>query len=195
MRSLGRIGKTRLAALALLLVGVWQFGHGVYLEGKAWLAQLLLRQAWEETLAGGQEVHPWPWADTWPVARMQVARLGVDRIVLAGASGRTMAFGPAYVLGTAPLGGAGNSVISGHRDTHFLFLRELRPQDRIELTLPDGSVHSYVVEGTAVHRQTEGWLMGATPESRLTLITCYPFDALVPGGPLRYVVQAKPLRF
>ncbi len=195
MRYLRKIGVLRLIGLVLLLVGIWQFGHGVYLEGKAWLAQRLLRQAWEETLGGKQEVRPWPWADTWPVARLQVARLGVDRIVLAGASGRTMAFGPGYVIGTAPLGEPGNSVISGHRDTHFLFLRELRPQDRIELTLPDGSVHDYLVEGASIHRQTEGWLMGATPDNRLTLITCYPFDALVPGGPLRYVVQAKPLLF
>jgi len=28
----------------------------------------------------------------------------------------------------------------------------------------------------------------------LTLITCYPFDALNPGGPLRYVVRAAGLR-
>lgn len=26
---------------------------------------------------------------------------------------------------------------------------------------------------------------------RLTLLTCYPFDALRPGGPLRYVVIAR----
>jgi sortase A len=25
----------------------------------------------------------------------------------------------------------------------------------------------------------------------LTLVTCYPFDALVPGGPLRYIVTAE----
>ena len=28
---------------------------------------------------------------------------------------------------------------------------------------------------------------------RLLLVTCYPFDALAPGGPLRYVVSAVPL--
>jgi sortase (surface protein transpeptidase) len=26
---------------------------------------------------------------------------------------------------------------------------------------------------------------------RLTLVTCYPFDAIEPGGPLRYVVTAE----
>jgi sortase A len=25
----------------------------------------------------------------------------------------------------------------------------------------------------------------------LILVTCYPFDAIVPGGPLRYVVYAR----
>nr|WP_245832001.1 hypothetical protein [Solemya velesiana gill symbiont] len=28
---------------------------------------------------------------------------------------------------------------------------------------------------------------------RLTLITCYPFDALVPGGDERYVIEAQPV--
>jgi sortase A len=28
--------------------------------------------------------------------------------------------------------------------------------------------------------------------SRLTLVTCYPFDAVSAGGPLRYVITALP---
>ncbi len=28
------------------------------------------------------------------------------------------------------------------------------------------------------------------PGDVLTLVTCYPFDAVVPGGPLRFVVRA-----
>jgi sortase A len=28
-------------------------------------------------------------------------------------------------------------------------------------------------------------------DTRLTLVTCFPFDALRPGGPLRYVVEAR----
>jgi sortase A len=30
-----------------------------------------------------------------------------------------------------------------------------------------------------------------TPIPTLTLVTCYPFDAINPGGPLRYVVVAE----
>ncbi|HEY4210143.1 MAG TPA: hypothetical protein VGM84_01570 [Steroidobacteraceae bacterium] len=38
-------------------------------------------------------------------------------------------------------------------------------------------------------RQTRLQLGSNTP--RLMLVTCYPFDAVVPGGPLRYVIVAQ----
>jgi sortase A len=40
-----------------------------------------------------------------------------------------------------------------------------------------------------VHRKDVRVLMDAG-DDRLTLVTCYPFDSAVPGGPLRYVVVA-----
>lgn len=176
-------------------LGIWQLGEGAYLEAKAWLAQYLLQQAWDESLAGGSQVKPWPWADTWPVARMQVARLGVDHIVLADASGRSMAFGPGQIVGTSQPGQGGNSAISGHRDTHFRFLPKLIQGDRIDLILLDGTRHGYQVASSSVHHQDETWLLQDSGEESLTLITCYPFDAIIPGGPMRYVVQARPVVF
>jgi len=190
--------KTRLIPVISVIcfsLGAWQLGQGVWLEAKAWLAQLLLQQAWSETMAGSQQVRPWPWADTWPVARMRVEKLGVDQIVLADASGRSMAFGPGRVAGTSRLGQGGNSAVSGHRDTHFRFLKDLQDGDRLELTLKDGRVQGYQITGASVHHKDETWLLGETDDERLTLITCYPFDAIVPGGPMRYVVQAKAVMF
>ena len=54
-------------------------------------------------------------------------------MVLAGASGRTLAFGPGHVDGTPLPGEHGNAVVSGHRDTHFAFLRDLRCGDVLEV--------------------------------------------------------------
>ena len=82
--------------IALPLCGVWQLGLGAWIHAKAMLAQSLLETAWSETLRTGKEVKPWPWADTWPVARLTVPRLGIRRIVLAGASGSSLAFGPGH---------------------------------------------------------------------------------------------------
>ena len=88
---------------ALIGFSLWHFGQGSYIHAKAKLAQSLIRGAWEKTLAGQKEVRPWPWADTWPVARLIVPRLKVDLFVLAGSSGRTMAFGPGLTLYAALL--------------------------------------------------------------------------------------------
>ncbi|MES9898106.1 MAG: class GN sortase [Sedimenticola sp.] len=177
---------------AFLVAGSWLLADGIYIEAKAWLAQRLLQDAWLETRSGAERVRPWPWADTWPVARLQVERLGVDQVVLSGASGRTLAFAPGHIDGTATPGRGGNSVISGHRDTHFHFLRSLRRGDIIDLTLPDGRGLRYAVTRRSIHDERDTWLLDQSL-TRLTLITCFPFDALVPGGEKRYVVIAKPV--
>ena len=184
--------KRRVLAL-LMVAGAWQLGEGMYIHAKAILAQHLLQQAWNRIEQGEGNVKPWDWADTWPLARIRVKRLGVEWIVLAGSNGRTLAFGPGHVNGTALPGSKGNSAISGHRDTHFRFLRKLRDLDRIELDVPGEGIRHYVVKYHAIHHQDDVWLLDDYPDRWLTLITCYPFDAKYPGGPLRYVVMAEGL--
>ena len=124
MRSVRRGGYWVVAAL--LCLGFWQFGQGAYIPAKAWLAQELMQRAWDRASAGEERVAPWPWADTWPVARLTAEARGVDLIVLAGGSGRTLAFGPGHLSASAMPGDIGNAVIGGHRDTHFQFLRTRR---------------------------------------------------------------------
>ncbi|HKJ08078.1 MAG TPA: class GN sortase [Gammaproteobacteria bacterium] len=148
------------------------------------------RAAWAGTLAGEGRVKPWPWTDTWPVARLQVPRLGIDEIVLAGASGRTLAFGPGHLDGTAAPGSPGVSVLSGHRDTHFEFLGRVRPGERIRVQSPDGRWHEFTALAPRVVDARHAALVLNAREPLLTLVTCYPFHARVPGGPLRYVINA-----
>lgn len=176
---------------ALLLAGVWQTGEAAYIHLKAQLAQQLLRTAWEKTRAGEKEVKPWPWADTWPVARLRVPSQGVDLYVLAGASGRTLAFGPGHLSGTPLPGQTGNSVLSAHRDTHFDFVKKLAAGNELIVENPDGKITSYRISTMLVVDKHETWVTRNAEDSRLTLITCYPFDAIIPGGPLRYVVTAE----
>jgi len=178
------------AAMALLALGTWQFGHGAWIQAKAWLAQALIAQAWAKTLAGHREVKPWPWADTWPVARLSVPALGIERYVLAGANGAAMAFGPGHLEDTARPGEDGNSVIGGHRDTHLAFLRALPEGSEILIESPDGTQRRYTVRYTMVLDKRDVWIAKQEGPTRLTLITCYPFDAWRAGGPQRYVVSA-----
>ena len=109
----------------VLCLGFWQLGQGAYIPAKAWLAQELMQRAWNRAGTGDQQPVPWPWADTWPVARLSALAGDVDLIVLAGGSDRTLAFGPGHLSASAFPGTQGNSVIAGHRDTHFNFLQHL----------------------------------------------------------------------
>jgi len=186
-------------------LGISQLGSAGVIQAKANLAPLLIERAWERTqLASGKPVKPWSWADTWPVARLSVPTLAIDQLVLAGDTGNALAFGPGHALGSADLGSAGVAVIGGHRDTHFSFLKDLSVGEYLVLELPSGEKRSYRIAHTAIVDSRDDQLVGEeglsgerfqypplqSSTERLMLVTCYPFDALRAGGPLRYVVTA-----
>ena len=177
-----------LAASLCLMAGLW-------IPAKAWLAQQLLDKAWAETDAGLGQEKPWPWADTWPIARLTLPRQGKSFVVLEGASGQSLAFGPGHLEASAAPGTNGTIVIAGHRDTFFHSLGHVKKGDPVDLQAPrKGSVRYRVVSTRVVDsRKTALDLIGTRRgPQRLILVTCYPFDAVMPGGPLRYVVTAVP---
>jgi sortase A len=169
-----------LAALGLLMIA--QSG---YIHAKALLAQMLLHRAFAATLLDGRPHKPWPWADMVPVSRIEVPRLGRSAIVLGGASGQSLAFGPAEVTGTP--------IIAGHRDTHFAFMGELRAGDEIRLTRADGDQTAYRVTRMEIADSSKGALSVPDPARELVLVTCYPLDARL-RGPYRYLVHAEVVR-
>ena len=88
-------------------------------------------------------------------------------------------------------GEQGYSLIAGHRDTHFRFLSELESGDVLEIDNYLGQHAQFRVSGTRVLNIEQDKLRIDPEISGLTLVTCWPFDALVPGGPLRYLVNAE----
>ena len=152
-----------------------------------------MQRAWTRTAAGTSRATPWPWADTWPVARMTARAGEVDLIVLAGGSGRTLAFGPGHLSASAMPGKTGNAVIAGHRDTHFRFLKDVEVGELLQLESSTGLKHLYKVVAVDIVDSRTGSLLLDTDSALLSLVTCYPFDASEAGGPLRYVVTAKML--
>jgi sortase A len=136
-------------------------------------------------------VKPWPWADTWPVSRLNVPRLGISRIVLAGTNGSALAFGPGHLFNSATPGDNGNTVIAGHRDTHFSFVRNLKINDKLELQTANAKTLIYQITDIAIVDENDTEFLVSEDEQLLTLITCYPFDAIEPGGSQRYLIIAK----
>jgi sortase A len=181
----------RYAALILCLAGLSLTGKATYIHAKAGLAGYLLRSSWQETLEKGDNVRPWPWADTWPVARLIIPEHEIDLVVLEGDSGNVLAFGPGHMMLSSLPGQPGNAIISGHRDTSFRFLERVRIGDRITMQTREGSMVLFRVVATQV---IDAAVLDMNVEADiplLTLVTCYPFDAVVPGGPQRYLVFAE----
>lgn len=173
------------ASIVALVVGVGCLGHSAWIYAKAFVAQRLIEVAWERMGA-----KPWPWADTYPVARLTLGRESGSLMVLEGSSGRNLAFGPTHDPASVLPGETGNSVIEGHRDTHFGALQALRVGDVIRVERPGGRRESFVVVNLHVADSRFSRIALESDAPRLTLVTCYPFDAVRPGGPLRYVVTA-----
>lgn len=184
----------KLVAALVLIAALQQFLSAGLIHAKAWLAPMLVERAWAATLASDGAPHrPWPWADTWPVAQLSVPKLQVSRHILYGDGGHALAFGPGLDSGLGLPGEEGVTLVSGHRDTHFAFLRDLRPEMRLVLQRPSGDVHAYrVVDAVTVDSRWQGLPLLSAPE-QLLLVTCYPFDAIRANGPLRRVVRALPI--
>lgn len=175
--------------VALLVAGGSLVGEQAWLAAKARVAGALIERAFAGHLEDGARHRPWRWADTWPVARLAVPRLGVERVVLAGATGATLAFGPGHIDGTARPGAGGNVALAGHRDSWFAFLRDLERGDELLLETRDG-VMRYRVVRLEVKDVHDGDVLADTGWDALTLVTCYPFrgPAALLGGPQRFVV-------
>ncbi len=181
----------RLVFIVLLAAaGLTLTGQGAYIHAKALLAQVLLDRAFTETLKTGRDVKPWPSADTWPVARIDIPRLGAHAIVLAGSTGQALAFGPGHVENTPDAGEPGIAVYSAHRDTHFRFLKDVEIGDEITVTRRDGKAFRYRVTHTSVVRFDESGIDPLSKGRGIILSTCWPLDAITPG-PLRYLVHAS----
>jgi len=188
--ALGDLGK--IAAVAAIMAGVVCVSEAAWIHAKASLAQALIGAAWRREQAGSGSAQPWPWADTRPLAQLMFGE-GANApkfMVLEGSSGRNLAFGPAHDPASAAPGEAGNSVIEGHRDTHFALLRDIKVGDTLHVeTLASRDVRFRVTNVRIVDsRRARISLHADIP--RLTLVTCYPFDTVVPGDPLRLIVTA-----
>lgn len=185
-RALGRVLPNALL-VGLCVIGLVFMARGVLIPAKAWVAQILLDRAFDESISQKRPIKPWLWADTAPVARISLPRLGVSEIVLSGGSGQAMAFGPTLL----PVGRQRPvSIMAAHRDTHFAFMKQARKGDVIDVQSIDGLTRHYRISGFQIVR----WDRFAYPRDParplLALTTCYPLGA-TEHGPLRLVAWAE----
>ncbi len=123
------------------------------------------------------------------IGRIELPRLGISTIIKEGDDARTLDLAVGHIRGTALPGGRGNIGLAGHRDTFFRRLQHIESGDVIRLVAPEGTF-TYIVERTRVVAPKDVWVLDATAEPALTLVTCFPFS-YVGAAPERFIVRAR----
>ena len=111
------------------------------------------------------------------LGRLEIPRIGLDLAVFEGTSDATLRKGPGHLGGTSwPSDGSrsGNCVIAGHRDSFFRPLERARENDVVRLRSEAG-IATYRLERRRIVRPRDVSALAATGDSRVTLVTCYPF--------------------
>jgi sortase A len=122
------------------------------------------------------------------LGRIEIPRLKVQVAILEGTSTQTLRLGVGHIVGTALPGEPGNIGIAGHRDTYFRALKDIRPDDEIQIQTAAG-VARYAVDWIQITAPGDSDILIHKTGSALTLVTCYPFY-FVGSAPERYVVHA-----
>jgi sortase A len=167
----------------------------------AWVFQKQERRQLERFLAGRQSVPAHqtgapislelrlPAASGDLIGRLEISRLGLSAMVIEGTSKNTLRRSVGHIPGTALPGQAGNVGISGHRDTFFRPLRNIRQNDIIAVTTPLGE-YSYRVVSTRIVSPGQMDVLDPGETDVLTLVTCYPFY-FIGSAPDRFIVRAE----
>jgi len=167
----------------LLAFGLWQIGGATTIHAKAWLGQILMERAWHRSRDRDELVAPWPGSVSHPIARIQVPALDIDHLVLEGADTPVLAWGPGMEVGPD-----GHRLIAAHRDTHFRFLEHLETGTLVEFELAHSGTEQWRVADRQVVDSRRVGLDLAAAGDRMTWVTCWPFDAIEAGGPMRLLV-------
>jgi len=123
-----------------------------------------------------------------PLAVLRIPKIHLEVPILQGTDDVTLNRAVGHIDATALPGTEGNSGIAGHRDGFFRGLKDIGPDDTIELDTLRGK-EVYRVERTWVVSPEDVSVLETTPARSLTLVTCYPFYYVGPA-PERYIVRA-----
>ena len=175
---------------AFALVDTWMFQH----EQRRQFEQLLHDS---QEAKGGARRPPYSTSleDLPPViidsliGRIEVPRLGLSVYVIEGTSPATLRRAVGHISGTALPGRPGNVGISGHRDTFFRPLRNIRQHDTVTLATMFCE-YRYRVVSTRIVNPDDVAVLDQSEDEILTLVTCYPFY-FVGSAPQRFIVRAQ----
>ena len=123
------------------------------------------------------------------LGRLEAPSVKLSTAVLEGSDDATLSRGSGHIEDTPFPGQPGNVGIAGHRDTTFRALRNIKIGDALEFKTPD-RLYRYKISRTWIVGPDDVYVLDATPQPALTLVTCYPFE-FVGHAPNRFIVRAE----
>jgi sortase A len=191
-RSLFAAGILLLGYCAFVMVDTWVFQHR---ESR------VLQRLLEDHRKAGPNALPLKPTNATPgppaistrglIGRLEIPRLGLSVRLVEGDDAKTLRRAVGHIPGTPLPGQPGNVALTGHRDTFFRPLRNIRPNDTIVVTTLQGEYRYRVVSTRIVSPENVAVLKAGEGEL-LTLVTCYPFY-FVGSAPDRFIVRAERL--
>ncbi len=179
----------RAVSLVLIVIGIALLGYVASEYWGMYRSQQKLEAEWERQAASFSTPAHAVISPEQMLTRVVIPKIGLDAIVIEGASRKELSEGPGHMKQTAMPGETGNAVITAHRDTFFRHIYELVKGDRIQVRRT-GRVFTYEVTGKKIVMPDDVSVIRQTPDPQLTLITCYPVYYIGPA-PKRLVVFSK----
>ena len=177
----------------LIILGLVGITKASLMPIKAIIGQHYLEVAWKESLKSNKLSKPWKSADFYMVGELKVPKLKVSRVILNSVSGEAMAWSIGRVTNLGNAIDKQPIILAGHRDSHMQFMSELKIGDKIELTMSDGLLKTYIISRVEVSDKPEITLSSLSlGRESLVLTTCWPFDS-IKSGDQRYLIFADHL--
>jgi sortase A len=123
------------------------------------------------------------------IGELTIPRLSKTFPIYQGTDEKTLKKGVGHFPKSALPGEKNNSVLSGHRDTVFRGLKDLKKNDHILVTT-DAGEFLYKIRKIRIVDADDLTVLTPKPMSTLTLTTCYPFY-FIGDAPQRYVMVGE----
>ena len=185
-----------LAGLVVIGIGVWQIVETNFMtdaslkEAKRIVAQAESKYDEEEPIKNLKKIDPPKFGDT--IGLLTIPKINSELAIVEGTDPNDLKKGVGHYKGSYFPGENGQIVLSGHRDTVFRRLGELKPGDIFEVQLANGMSKYELTHTKIVDAEDRTIITLQNTQEELIVITCYPFR-FVGNAPQRYIIYAKPI--
>lgn len=122
------------------------------------------------------------------IGSLSISVLEQELPIIQGTGEDELKKGVGHFIQSVLPGEEDNCVLSGHRDTVFAELGELKIGDQLIVQTSAGTF-TYEVNGSRIVHEDDKTVIVPTDHAVLTMTTCYPFD-YIGHAPDRYIVCA-----